>query len=99
MGRPPIRKPPRSLLTIHRTRQGLTLLALSDRTKPRVSVPFLGALEIGTRNASPAVWVVIARALGVTVAEIRPVTEEDAKQPMLFDPDLYLEIAGDPHEP
>jgi transcriptional regulator with XRE-family HTH domain len=97
MSRPPIRKPPRCPLTVHRLRQGLTLQALSDRCG--ISVPFLGALEVGTRNASPAVWQQIAKALGVHVSQIRPGHEKEAAQGALFDADAFVEIVGDLHDP
>jgi transcriptional regulator with XRE-family HTH domain len=64
-----------------------------------VSLPFIGLVEVGQRTASPKTLIALARALGVTVAQIRPVREDDALQASLFPLDQYLELSGDPHDP
>jgi len=96
MARPPLMQPTRSALTTARLRRGLTLKGLSEASG--ISLPFIGLVEVGQRSASTATWLALARALDVHISQIRPVAEEDARQSALF-PDLYLEVAGDEHEP
>ena len=99
MSRAPVVKPPRSPLTYWRLRRRMTLKALSEATGGEVSLPHAAAMEVGRRFGSPQAWVALAKALDVTVAQIRPVPEDDARQDSLFPLDQYLELSGDFHDP
>jgi transcriptional regulator with XRE-family HTH domain len=104
MARPPIRKPvTRSAVTYFRLRRRETLKQLAERVSEQegvaLSLPHLGAIELGKRGASPAIWTALAKALDVTVAQLRPPDVDDALQPSLFALDQYVEIVGDSHDP
>lgn len=99
MSRPPVTKPPRSPLTYWRLRRRLTLKALSEATGGAISLPHVAAVETNRRGASPAIWAALAKALDVTVAQIRPPDADDALQASLFPLDQYVEIVVDPHDP
>ena len=70
----PHRKPPRSRLTACRLRLGLTLQEVADLSG--VSVPHLSHLERGVRTGTTATWCKLGAALCVSLAEIRPPTDE-----------------------
>ena len=57
-------------LRVWRSYRGLTLQGLAE--KSQISIPFLSAIETGSRRGSPALWRKLAEALDVSADDILP---------------------------